>query len=139
MSRSRLVLVQMALGIAAVLALSLVPVLHAQKKGEIRRTVLNKVDLGTVPGHEGVTTLVELAPGAREEKHTHPGELLGYVQEGTLMLNVEGKPAATLKAGQAFLVPAETIHWGENEGNAPCKVVATFVVPKDKPLASPAK
>jgi len=101
--------------------------------------VLMKNDLGTVAGHEGVVSTVELAPGVREPKHTHPGELLGYVQEGTISVHVDGKPTATVNAGQAFFVPADTVHWGENEGKTLCKVIATFVVPKDKPLSSPAK
>jgi quercetin dioxygenase-like cupin family protein len=130
-----------AIAFATFLILSSVLALRAQEKGEgvPKRAVLMKNDLGTVPGHEGVVSLVELAPGVREPKHTHPGELLGYVQEGTLTLHVEGKPTATVNAGQAFFVPADTVHWGENEGKTLCKVISTFVVPKDKPLSSPAK
>jgi len=33
---------------------------------------------------------------------THPGEALGYVVEGTLLLEVDGQPPRTLKAGDAF-------------------------------------
>ncbi len=127
--------------IAAVFAMSLVisPLLCAQDKGEIKRHVLEKHDLATVPNHEGILAQVELMPGAAEGKHTHPGELLGNVQDGTLTLHVEGKPDATLKSGESFFIPADTIHWGENKGTTPVKVVAAFVVPKGKPLTTPAK
>ena len=140
MNRSKLVPVLVAIAFTTFLLLFSVLALSAQEKSELpKRAVLVKNDLGTVPGHEGVVSQVELAPGVQEAKHTHPGELLGYVQEGTLTLHVEGKPTATVNAGQAFFVPADAVHWGENEGKTPCKVIATFVVPKGKPLTSPVK
>ena len=129
-----------AIAFATFLILSCVAALHAQEKRDLpKRTVLMTNDLSTVPGHEGIVSEVELAPGVIEAKHTHPGELLGYVLEGALKLYVEGKPTRTVKAGQAFFVPADTVHWGENAGQALCKVVSTLVVPKGKPLTSPAK
>jgi quercetin dioxygenase-like cupin family protein len=39
---------------------------------------------------------VDLAPGAAFPKHTHPGEEVIYVFEGTLEYDVEGKPPVTL-------------------------------------------
>jgi quercetin dioxygenase-like cupin family protein len=134
MNRSKLVPVAVAVVVAALLA-----VCAAQQVGEIKRNVLTKQDLSSVPGHEGVVAQVEFAPGAREARHTHPGEVLGYVEEGSIVLNVEGKPATTLKPGESFFIPAGAVHWGENTGNTPCKVLATFVVEKGKPLTSPAK
>ena len=132
--------VPIAIAFTTFLMLSSVPALRAQEKRELpKRTVLMKTDLATVPGHEGIVSLVELAPGAGEAKHTHPGELLVYVLEGTLTVHVEGKPTATFNPGQAFLIPAETVHWGENEGKTLSKVISMFVVPKDKPLTTPAK
>jgi quercetin dioxygenase-like cupin family protein len=131
------------MGLAAFLMLSAGPAVHAQTRGEQpqlpRRKVLLTSDLGTVPGHEGIVSAVDLAPGVKEARHTHPGELLGYVLEGTVKLNVEGKPTTTVKSGQAFFVPAETVHWGECQEPTSCRVISTFVVPKGKPLATPAK
>jgi quercetin dioxygenase-like cupin family protein len=72
-------------------------------------------------------------------KHTHPGEELGYVLEGTLLLEVAGQPPRTLKAGEAFFIPAGTVHDGKNVGSGPAKVLATYIVEKGKPVASPAK
>jgi quercetin dioxygenase-like cupin family protein len=113
--------------------------LLAQDKGEIKRKMLTKQELASAPGHEAVLSQVEMAPGAAEAKHTHPGELLGFVDEGTLTLNVEGHPAATLKRGESFFVPAGTVHWGENHSQAPVRVVATIILEKGKPPSSPAK
>src|SRR5262245_31307934 len=103
-----------------------------------KRTPLQKHDL-SAQGREGVQVLAEFAPGAAAGKHTHPGEEMGYVLEGTLQLEIEGKPPVTLNAGQAFFVPANTVHDGQNIGKGPLKVLATYIVEKGKPVATPVK
>jgi len=137
MHRSKLIPVMVAVVFATFLALS--SVVAAQQVGDIKRNVLSKEDLGSVPGHEGLLVRVEFAPGAREGKHTHPGEVFAYVEEGAIILNVEGKPTVTVKAGEVFFIPAGKVHWGENAGKTPAKALVTFVVEKGKPLSSPAK
>jgi len=81
----------------------------------------------------------EFAPGVAAGRHTHPGEEFGYVIEGTLLLEVDGQPARTLQAGEAFFVPAGAIHDGKNVGSGNLKVLATYVVEKGKPVATPIK
>jgi len=74
----------------------------------------------------------------RVGKHTHPGEEIGYVAGGTRKLEVEGKPPVILKAGDAFFVEAGCPHDGTNKGTGTAKVVvATYIVEKGKPLATP--
>lgn len=63
--------------------------LMAQQPG-FSRAVLQKGDLST-PGREAVQVRAEFDPGAAAGKHTHPGEELGYILDGTLVLEVEGK------------------------------------------------
>jgi quercetin dioxygenase-like cupin family protein len=125
------------MAVVTFLALSCLFVLHAQQNAP-QRNVLTRQDLTGFSGHEGVVALVEFAPGAQEPKHTHPGDVFGYVQEGSLKLHVEGRPDTTVKQGEVFFVPAGKVHWAVNEGTTPVKTVATFVVEKGKPLASPA-
>jgi quercetin dioxygenase-like cupin family protein len=50
---------------------------------------------------------------------------------------VDGEPTVTLKPGEVFFVPAGKVHWGENRGKTPVKVLAILVVEKGKPLTSP--
>jgi len=126
----------LSLGIVLALAAS---GLQAQDKGEIKRKALTKQELTSAPGHEAVLSQVEMAPGAAEGRHTHPGELLGYVEEGTVTLHVDGKPTATLKRGDSFFVPAGATHWGENQTKAPARILATLILEKGKPPSSPAK
>ena len=72
--------------------------LYAQP-ATFKRTVLQQVDI-SAPGREVVTAMVEFQPGGSPGRHTHPGEEVGYVVEGSILLEQEGKPSATLKAGQ---------------------------------------
>ena len=101
-----------------------------------KRAVLQKADL-SVPGREAVTAMAEIPGGVRVGKHTHPGEEIGYVAEGTLKLEVEGKPSLMLKAGDAYFVEAGRPHDATNEGTGIAKVIATYIVEKGKPLATP--
>ena len=103
-----------------------------------KRTVLQKADLST-PGREVVQALVEIPGGVRPGKHTHPGEEIGYVLEGTFLVEQEGKAPVTLKAGGTFLIPAGTVHNATNTGAGAGKILATYIVEKGKPLATPAK
>jgi quercetin dioxygenase-like cupin family protein len=86
-----------------------------------------------------VQTRSEFEPGGSVGKHTHPGEELGYILQGELTLEVEGKPPQTLKAGDAFFIPAGTVHAGKNTSKAPIVVLSTYIVEKGKPLATAAK
>lgn len=58
---------------------------------------------------------------------------------GTLQLLVDGQPPRTVKAGEVFFVPAGIVHDGKNIGKGNAVVLATYVVEKGKPVASPAK
>ncbi|HET7362218.1 MAG TPA: cupin domain-containing protein [Burkholderiales bacterium] len=111
--------------------------LYAQQPGFTRK-MLQDQDLSVSERH-AVQALAEFVPGGAAGKHTHPGEELGYVLEGTLQLEIAGQPPRTVNAGEAFFVPAGLVHDGKNIGNGPAKVLATYVVEKGKPVASPAK
>jgi quercetin dioxygenase-like cupin family protein len=121
-----IVVVLMALGVHA----------PSAQPAAFKRTVLQKADLST-PGREVVQALVEIPGGVRPGKHTHPGEEVGYVLEGTLLLWVEGRPTVTIRAGDSFFVEAGRPHETANEGTTVAKLLATYTVEKGKPLATP--
>jgi quercetin dioxygenase-like cupin family protein len=112
-------------------------VARAQQPG-IKRTDLQRHDLG-VPGREVVQARVDFDRGAAFGKHTHPGEEIIYVLEGSLEYQVEGKPPMTLKAGDVLFIPAGTIHAAKNVGSGNAKELATYVVEKGKPLVEMVK
>jgi len=104
----------------------------------IKRTDLQRHDL-SVPGREVFQVRVEFAPGAAFPRHTHPGEEIIYVLEGTLQYDVEGKPPVTLKAGDVLFIPAGTIHAAKNAGSTNAAELATYVLEKGKPALTLAK
>jgi quercetin dioxygenase-like cupin family protein len=122
-----------AVGVALMLAAFVS--LRAQQTG-FKRTVVQQGDL-SAPGREVVQAIAELQPGGQSGRHTHPGEEVAYILEGTIELEVQGKPAMAKKAGDAFLVPAGTAHNAKNTGKTVAKVLGTYIVEKGKPLASP--
>jgi quercetin dioxygenase-like cupin family protein len=104
---------------------------RAQPAG-ITRTDLQRHDL-SVPGHEAFQVRVDFAPGAAFGRHTHPGEEIIYVLEGSLEYEIEGKPTATLKAGDVLFIPAGTIHAAKNVGSVKASELATYILEKGKP------
>ncbi|PYP19354.1 MAG: cupin domain-containing protein [Gemmatimonadetes bacterium] len=105
---------------------------QAQQPGN-KRTVLQHHDL-SAPGREVIQVRVDFDPGYVAPRHTHPGEEIIYVIEGTLEYQIEGQPTATVKAGDVLFVPAGVIHSAKNIGTANAAELATYVVEKGKPL-----
>ena len=100
-----------------------------------KRTDLQRHDL-SVPGREVIQVRVDIGPGEVAPRHTHPGEEIIYVLEGTLEYYVEGKPPVTLKAGDVLFIPYGTIHSAKNVGSVNAAELATYVVEKGKPLVT---
>jgi len=105
---------------------------RAQQPG-IKRTDLQRHDL-SVPGREVVQVRVDFAPGVAFGKHSHPGEEIVYVLEGSLEYQLEGKPPVTLKAGEVLFIPPKTIHTAKNVGSGNGAELATYIVEKGKPI-----
>lgn len=103
----------------------------------IKRTPLQKIDFPQ--GYTTVTAIAEIPAGGSAGRHTHPGVETGYVIEGEGELLIEGQPAKLLKPGDSWAIPAGAIHDAKVSGDKPLKIMAIYIVEKDKPLAEPAK
>jgi quercetin dioxygenase-like cupin family protein len=114
-----------------------VGVLNAQQPG-FKRIEVQDRDL-SIPGRHAVQARAEFEPGGAIGRHTHPGEELSIVLEGTLVLEIDGQPARTVNAGESFFVPAGVVHAGKNPGTGKAVVFATYIVEKGKPVATPVK
>jgi quercetin dioxygenase-like cupin family protein len=110
--------------------------LLAQSSG-LTRTMVGKADV-SVPGREAVVARVEVAPGSRAGRHTHPGDEISYVLDGEAELLIDGQPPRIVKAGEMFVIPAGVVHDAHNATDKPIKLVGVYVVEKGKPLATPA-
>jgi len=123
--------------IATIVVLLAIAAVAAQQQPLFKRTLLQQQDI-SAPGREAVVALVEFQPGGGPGRHTHPGEEISYVLDGSLVLEQAGKPNVTVKAGDSFIIPAGVVHTATNRGTGVAKIVATYVVEKGKPLATPA-
>src|ERR1700746_3070029 len=96
----------------ALVAVSSSVLMHATPAAQqptVTRKILLKHD-SAVPGYEEALVSVEIPVGGREGRHTHPGSVMIYVQEGTLTFDCEGKPTATYNPGDVFYVEPDKIH-----------------------------
>ncbi len=123
--------------VAAAAAIWGVQALNAQQPG-FKRVEVQDRDL-SIPGRHAVQARAEFEPGGAVGRHTHPGEELSIVLEGALVLEVDGQPARTVKAGESFFIPAGVVHAGRNAGKGKAVVFATYIVEKGKPVATPVK
>ena len=121
---------------AVLVAVLLAPFVGLSAQTAFKRTMLQQGDI-SVAGREAVMARAEFPAGVASGKHTHPGEEVAYVLEGTVQLEVEGKAPVTLKAGDVFMIPVRKIHNATNTGTSVAKVVATYIVEKGQPLATP--
>jgi len=108
-------------------------VVQARQAGA-RRTELQRHGLST-PGREVIQVRVDLEPGYVFPRHTHPGEEIIYVIEGTWEYVIGDKPV-TARAGDVLFVPAGTIHSAKNAGTGNAAELATYIVEKGRPLLS---
>jgi quercetin dioxygenase-like cupin family protein len=99
----------------------------------IKRTDLMRHDL-SVPGREVIQVLVEFAPGVAFPRHSHPGEELVYVVEGSIEYALDGREPVTLRAGEVLFIPAGTPHTARNVSSGNSAEIATYIVEKGKPV-----
>src|SRR5262245_65176290 len=89
--------------VAGVVVLALGWNSHGAQQPAVTRKVLLQQDL-VIPGYTATIVAVEIPAGGREGKHTHPGTLVAYIQEGALDLEYEGTPTKTYKDGETSSV-----------------------------------
>lgn len=82
---------------------------------------------------EAVLIEVSLARGASSPVHTHPGDCIGVIVEGTIEMKAEGQPNRLLKAGDSYVNARGVVHHFTNVGDTPVRMYNTLVVDKGKP------
>lgn len=108
------------------------------QKSRITRTDLQKHDISVVE-YETVQARIDFEPHTAFGKHSHPGEEVIYVLEGSLEYQIEDKTPIILKAGEVLFIPAGQIHSAKNHTNSKASELATYIVEKGKPILVLAK
>ncbi|MEX2536249.1 MAG: cupin domain-containing protein [Trueperaceae bacterium] len=87
---------------------------------------------------EVVQQVLELAPGAESPVHMHGGPELILVIEGEVVfLLEEGGETTTVRAGEIYMIPAETFLQVSNESDSDASFVVTFLLPEGATLTTP--
>jgi len=84
--------------VVGVLALAAGQAANAQTSG-VQVNTRAKAEVAGVEGKKWNVSTVELAPGAVDARHVHPGAELVYVLEGAGVLDVDGNSSVALKPG----------------------------------------
>src|SRR5947209_19829037 len=101
------------------------PVAGAPAPNAVRKLLIEH-DL-PIPGFTAGIAAVEVPPGGREGRHTHPGPLYVYVQEGAITVETEGEATRSYKAGDTFFIEGGKVHEGINYAGVPYKSLTSFV------------
>jgi quercetin dioxygenase-like cupin family protein len=99
------------------------------------------IDLTDYPGKEGRIIEVSYTPGARDIVHRHGAHAFVYVLEGRIVMQLKGKPAVTLTAGQSFYEGPTDVHVvGRNASDTePARFVVVLLKAKGAPILTPVK
>ncbi len=91
-------------------------------------------------GWTGTALEVTYPPGAIGASHQHPGPTFGYVVKGSIKWAIDGQPAQTLTAGQAFFEPLGSVHSTSANASAtePAVISVVIVGRTGEPLTKPA-
>ena len=90
-------------------------------------------DLIGMPGKEVNLETVEYPPGGKSPPHRHHAQVFVYVLEGSLRMQVQGSPVATLGPGATFYESPDDVHVvSENASETkPAKFLVVMVKDKD--------
>ena len=109
-------------------------ILNAQQQ-PIKRTEVLKTDMAGMEGKEAHMWTADIAPGAATGKHSHPTPRFVYVIEGSVSLEVEGKPPQTFKRGEGFQEMLDIVHNFRNASmTEPAKALGFQIAGKGQPL-----
>jgi quercetin dioxygenase-like cupin family protein len=72
---------------------------------------------------------INFEPGQETGRHRHPCPALGYIVEGTALVQVEGEPEQRLLAGDAFYEPAGAVMRFDNaSAERPLKFICYYLL-----------
>lgn len=122
---------------AGVAALFLVAAASPARAADVKE--LFAIDLPDYPGKEGRMIEVSYPPGAKDVVHRHDAHAFVYVLEGEIIMQLKGKPAVTLKAGQTFYEGPTDVHVVGRNASAtePARFVVVLLKKKGAPVLTP--
>lgn len=89
-----------------------------------RHEIFPGVEIFTAAGDSMMLSLVEFAPRAVVEPHSHSHEQMGMLLEGELTFTIGGQ-TRTLRPGEMWRIPGGVVH-SAVAGDAPVKALDVF-------------
>lgn len=109
---------------------------YGQSKDQFR--ILGRNDL-SVQGFEAITAIDRLEAASATGWHMHPGEMVGYVTDGQVVIERDGGAPLQLRAGESFVIPGGVAHNSRNVSDAPAEMFVTFIGEKGGALSRSAR
>jgi quercetin dioxygenase-like cupin family protein len=127
--------------LVALVLLAALPMLAAVPAEAADVKELFAIDLADYSGKEGRMIEVSYPPGAQDMAHRHNAHAFVYVLEGQIVMQLKGKPAVTLKAGQTYYEGPTDVHVvGRNASKTePARFVVVLLKTKGAPILVPAE
>jgi quercetin dioxygenase-like cupin family protein len=106
---------------------------HAVAKEIMRRDVVD------MPGKELLVETVEYPPGVSSAPHRHDAQVVVYVLQGRVVMQVKGGPRMNLGPGETFYEGPSDIHSvsGNASSSKPATIVVFMIKDKGKPTTRP--
>ena len=104
-------------------------------------SVLMKQPLPDMAGEVATVLTVDYAPGAASSPHVHPGSVLAYVLEGTVVTQLEGEQPMTYTKGQSWYESPKKPHMVSKNASVtePAKLLVVLLSQEGEALKMPVK
>ncbi len=119
------------------------PAADASKRDEtpVQTRAVAKQALPRLDGNHLEMQLLEVIyqPGQSSKPHSHPCAVIGYVVEGAVRMQLQGKTEIVYRAGESFYESPNEIHLVSANASEtePAKFLACFLCDHETPLSVP--
>jgi quercetin dioxygenase-like cupin family protein len=91
-------------------------------------TILKRTELAVAEGLEAILVVRDVPAGAESGRHTQSGNEIVYILEGSVVLQVEGKPDLRVATGEAFTTSKGEVHNVKNGSDTePVRALAFYI------------
>lgn len=104
-------------------------------RARLKRTEIQR-EPSSIPGRDIVQVLTEIPEGVESGWHLHPGEEVGYILAGTVVMQIRGAQTRTLPAGSGFLIPPRTPHNAFDMGPGTGRMLSVYLVDPNEPVST---
>lgn len=105
-------------------------------KSEIIRKPLLSADIGDRRVRIVEVREITFEPGQVTGRHKHPRPVISYIAEGTAIVQEEGKPMQSLRAGESVHEPADAViaRFDNASSTERMKFIAHYLLTDNEPL-----